>query len=128
MQAEAHTKISSSSPSGNINSTRKHRGNSPIIGNMEQNQAPFKAIKKSAFLHVYKVHPYTSGKEILDYLKSFYPEDSEKLMFKYHEMYSLFKVTIHESNAEFAMCPSKWPQGTHTNVFFHYRKRRTDET
>lgn len=131
MEAETKTKIQDVISLEDQLASRKIKRsrNNLVVGSMVQNNAPFKAIHKSSFLHVYRVAPQTSEDDIVNHLKPLYSEVvCEKLDSKHPESYSSFKITLNEDNLKSAMCLSKWPAGTHVNRFFHFKKRATGKT
>ena len=83
-----------------ITSKKKRTDNKPIVGSsVSCNIRVIKSAPKKAYLHVYRLHPDTTGDHLEQFLQqklSYF--QCEKLKSKYSEEYSSFKVTINLSS------------------------------
>lgn len=106
------------------NKTRKRP---VIVGNnssIEVNGKTIKSVPKTTALHVYRVDPTMEVNDLLTILKSYFPEVTcEALTPKHPDLYSSFKVTIHEEDYNKAMNPSIWPSGAYVKPFLQLRRR-----
>ena len=105
---------------------RKNRPklNKPIIGNNNDTVAcGLRAGNILSFLHVYGLHPDMTTEELTKFLQQAFSEATcEKLKSQYPDIYSSFKVVIHEKHLNMAMDASFWPRGVRVNRFFHKRR------
>ena len=77
-------------------------------------------VPKMTSLHAYRFHPNTSVDNVVQFLKTYFPEvKCDKLQSRHPEEYSSFKVDIYEDNLEAALDPSKWPNNVCIRRFFH---------
>lgn len=100
-----------------------------LIGDGSEVNKNLKAVPRVKFIHVSKLHPNTEVKDVIEFLIPLFPEvQCEKLISKFPQYYSSFKVTINEVNFEKAMEPSVWPTGTTIRQFFRGKsKENADE-
>ncbi|KAJ3646919.1 hypothetical protein Zmor_024478 [Zophobas morio] len=111
-----------------VKSKKRHRreSNKPIIGCSVDNSTP-KAVPRRSFIHVYRLNPSTTTKDIEDHLcmSNICTFGVEKLQSRYPDLYSSFKVTIDHKDQDVAMKPETWPRGSCVNRFFHRILKKT---
>lgn len=101
----------------------KVRFQKKIIGN--NTSGNLKAVPKFVDIHVYRLHPETSGNALTGYLKSSFPEViCTQLVPKYEGQYASFKVSVYQNNFLKAMSADRWPEGACVSKFFHPRPRQ----
>lgn len=86
------------------------------------NNAPLKGVPKLCHLHVYRLDPAVTSKDVLEYLqqKGFDSILCESMESKYPDIYSSFKVTCIADQLDAVKDPAIWPRGTCINTFFRW--------
>lgn len=79
-------------------------------------------------LHLSRLDPHTTAEDVVNYLKSQFPEVIAEGLKTKHPSYASFKVSIHENSFRTAMEPSIWPANAVVNKFFHRRQRKQVES
>ncbi|KAJ3646845.1 hypothetical protein Zmor_024414 [Zophobas morio] len=107
---------------------KRHRreSNKPIIGCSVDNST-LKAVPRRSFIHVYRLNPSTTAKDIEDHLcmSNICTFRVVKLQSRYPNLYSSFKVTIDHKDQDVAMKPETWPPGSCINRIFHRILKKT---
>lgn len=103
---------------------RKKRRRSIITGSSDILTGRVKGVPRMVALHVYRVSPFTTARDLEELLHSNFPEVScEVITSKHPNIYSSFKVNIFESNFKAAMNPKLWPYGTCIQRFFEIARK-----
>lgn len=104
--------------------TRKNNPNIIVGTGQDSVSQPIKGVPKCVELHVYRLEPHTKGEQLTEMLKPNFPEVTcEQLTSKHPEIYSSFKVSIHQNNFKDAMDPSIWPHNACIKRFLRLRKK-----
>lgn len=101
--------------------------NRPVVGtrifNEDDNTLNLRAVKKKAFIHVYKLHPDTEVDALTAYLTPSFPEVKvDKLVPATPRHYASFKIEVDYDNKAGVEDPELWPSGACVRRFFHRRK------
>ncbi|KAJ3656835.1 hypothetical protein Zmor_015880 [Zophobas morio] len=111
-----------------VKSKKKHHreSNKPITGCTVDNST-LKTVPRRSFIHVYRLNPSTTTKDIEDHLcmSNIRTFGVEKLQSRYPDLYSSFKVTIDHKDQDVAMKPETWPPASCVNRFFHRILKKT---
>lgn len=103
---------------------RKKRRRPIVTGKNNEMVSRVKGVPKTIALHVYRVSPNTSPKDLQEHLQDNFPEvECESIASKHPHVYSSFKVTIFESHFRKAMDPELWPYGSCIQRFFEVVKK-----
>lgn len=106
--------------------SRQRTSNKPIIGaKPADNLCKLRAAKSYTHWHIYRLHPTTSTKDILDYLGADFPSVRvEQLKSHNPDDYSSFKVSVEDKDKEKICDASLWPSGARINRFFLSKNRQ----
>lgn len=100
-----------------------------MVGSRESDNIALKSVPKLVFFHVSKLAPDTTERQLVDYLKPVSSFSScEKLVSRYPEVYSSFKIGVEESKTDKIYVPSFWPEGTRVSRFFRRKAVSGAET
>lgn len=106
---------------------RKRPKRAVIVGNNEacndSSKPVLKGVPRESALHVYRLVPTTTVDQMVNFLKSDYPEvRCEKLESKNSDIYASFKITVYEENVQSVLNSEKWSKNVCIRRFFHYQK------
>lgn len=74
--------------------------------------------------HVYRLHPATTREEVLDYLKTDFPDVAVEKLNSYNPLlYSSFKVSVREGDGHRVLDADLWPSGARIKRFFLPREK-----
>lgn len=94
------------------------------MGDIQQDGShnAIETVPKKLSLHVSRIKPGTTEKQMEAFVQQFFPEAMcELLDSRYPQQYTSFKVTLYSKNMEAALTPQKWPRGALVNKFFRKR-------
>nr|CAI5860150.1 unnamed protein product [Callosobruchus analis] len=123
---EAHSDRSNNDGSWQqVKGRRSRRSESLVIGSNSSNTT-VKGVEKKAFLHVTRIDPNVTEKDMTSFMKNCFPEVKVgKLNSKRPDLYASFKVEINQSNFKSAMCADKWPKNA---CIRHFLQRKEVQT
>ena len=105
---------------------RRRPKQQPIVGSNSSTDtySKIKGVPKTVSLHVYRLNPPTEVEDVIDFIKSTFPEVTcEKLNSRNPDSYSSFKVDIFEEHLISASDPELWPKNACVRRFFQSRKK-----
>ncbi|KAJ3652681.1 hypothetical protein Zmor_018625 [Zophobas morio] len=103
-----------------VSPKRKRSYRKPVVGCLPETSS-IQAIPRSAYIHVYRLHPDTAAEDLKNFLnQKVSVKEVVKLDSKHPELYSSFKVGVDYVELESAMNPELWPKGACVNKFFHW--------
>lgn len=91
-----------------------------IVGKKSDNSGcKLRAAEMQSHWHVCRLHPDTKQEEVVDYLKSDFPDiEVEKLNPSRPTLYSSFKITVKEEDGTKLLDADRWPSGARIRRFF----------
>lgn len=126
ISADSETVVPGADHSGNnwMAARNKKRRRPVVTGNNIEAVSRVKGVPKMIALHVYRLSPSTTVKDLEEHLQNTFTEVScEALVSKHPNLYSSFKVHILETNFKKAMDPKLWPYGCCIQRFFEIAKK-----
>lgn len=106
-------------------SNSRKKNNQIIVGTSQSlDNINLKAVPTMAYFHVFKLQPATTENDVIKHLQTDFPEVlCQKLVSKFPQEYSSFKISVNQENATSFLDPNRWPMGTRINKFFHIKKK-----
>lgn len=117
-------------PTGWNTVVRKRPRRPAVIGsNRSEKGQLLRGAPKYSSLHVCRLDPKTTVRDVADSLKPICPEVAcEALASRHPDQYASFKVTILQEHLQLAMKPEIWPFGCRVRPFFQPRRPTSPKT
>lgn len=108
----------------------KRRRNQIVVGNNKENSnVMIKGVPRFMDLHVYRINPETTVSTMEQMLKANFPEvRCEQLDSGRPDLYSSFKVKIHDHHFKKAMDPTVWPEHACVSLSLYLKKNNAHQS